>query len=227
MMRGVYFLIPLGLGAVGALATFFTWPQEQPATGRLAAEVAAGADAARPAGAASMRSPGAPPTAPRPATRAPAPPTEDPEALTTWFQEQVERHLELGEVSARTGDQRLSVLANPEAGRPIRIASVGASQPADGENAGSDPSRRSGRHVDWEYLQGVFEGRISGIPNEAKAGLTLQEIDELGEIPYVEELRREGRYEELRDLGFENETTPWPACIRKGTCRRDGASSPP
>jgi hypothetical protein len=52
-------------------------------------------------------------------------------------------------------------------------------------------------------------------------------MDELGDIPYVEELRREKRYQELYELGFENETAPWPACLRKGTCRRDPASSPP
>jgi hypothetical protein len=84
-----------------------------------------------------------------------------------------------------------------------------------------------GRPVDWAYLADVFAGRISGIPNERLAGVSLQEMDRLGQVPYVEQLRQEKRFDELRDLGFENETIPWPACLRTATCRIDRASSPP
>ena len=52
-------------------------------------------------------------------------------------------------------------------------------------------------------------------------------MDELGDIPYVEQLRQEKRFDELRELGFENETLPWPVCIRTGTCGLDERSSPP
>jgi hypothetical protein len=81
--------------------------------------------------------------------------------------------------------------------------------------------------VDWDYVEAVFDGRVSGIPDERKAGLSLQELDALGDIPYVEQLRDEKRFEELRELGFEDETVPWPNCLRTGTCRLDRASSPP
>ncbi len=84
-----------------------------------------------------------------------------------------------------------------------------------------------GRNVDWAYVEDVFVGRISGIPDERRAGLSLQELDEVGAIPYVEQLRKEKRFEELRELGFENETISWPGCLRTGTCRLDRASSPP
>jgi hypothetical protein len=60
-----------------------------------------------------------------------------------------------------------------------------------------------------------------------KLGISLQELDELGDIPYVEQLREEKRFDELSELGFENETVPWPACLRTGTCRLDAKSSPP
>jgi hypothetical protein len=184
---------------------------------------------------------------PRSDGEATAPSTDDPEALATWFQDRVTRHLEASKASARPGEVRRAAPAEVGAGPPIRVASAraprqeaaqGARQstqrttrqavrPAGTGRAESDPSEYSDRDIDWFYLQDVFDGRISGIPNERKAGISLREIDELGEIPYVEQLRQEQRYEELRDLGFEDETTPWPACIRKGTCRRDSASSPP
>ncbi len=89
------------------------------------------------------------------------------------------------------------------------------------------PAVEPGRPVDWAYLADVFAGRISGIPNERVAGVSLQEMDQLGQVPYVEQLRQEKRFDELRDLGFENETIPWPACLRTATCRIDRASSPP
>jgi hypothetical protein len=52
-------------------------------------------------------------------------------------------------------------------------------------------------------------------------------MDEIAPIPYVEQLRTEERYDELRDLGFEDATYPWPVCLRVAKCRRDRASSPP
>jgi hypothetical protein len=87
------------------------------------------------------------------------------------------------------------------------------------------PSERS--DIDWAYLEDVFDGQVFGIPNERRAGISLQEIDELGDIPYIEQLRAERRYEELLDLGFEEGTAPWPVCLRTASCRRDPASSPP
>jgi hypothetical protein len=86
---------------------------------------------------------------------------------------------------------------------------------------------KKNRQINWQYVEGVFEGRISGIPNERQAGISLQEMEELGDIPYVQQLRKEKRFDELRDLGFENETVPWPECLRTATCRLDRASSPP
>lgn len=87
--------------------------------------------------------------------------------------------------------------------------------------------RFADRPVDWTYVADVLSGRVSGIPSETLAGLTLPEMDELGDIPYVEQLRQEKRFDELRELGFENETIPWPVCIRTGTCGLDARSSPP
>jgi hypothetical protein len=92
--------------------------------------------------------------------------------------------------------------------------------------AGSSGSAAAER-VDLAYVTDVFEGRVSGIPDERKAGISLQEMDELGDIPYVEQLRKEKRFDELSELGFLNETVPWPACLRTGTCRLDARSSPP
>jgi hypothetical protein len=207
-MRRAYLLILLALAALGVLAAFLVEGQEPPGGERVVAEVA--------------------PTAPQTAAEIPAPPpTDDPEALAGWFRDQVMRHLEDGEAAARPGSARQLAVADDGAPRPIRIAAAQGVRPAGAALVGSDSSERVERDIDWVYLRDVFEGRISGIPNETKAGLTLQEMDELGEIPYVEQLRSEERYEELRDLGFENETTPWPVCLRTGTCRRDRASSPP
>lgn len=94
--------------------------------------------------------------------------------------------------------------------------------------AAAGPTRRSaGVEVDWSYVDDVLSGRVSGIPSERRAGLSLQELDAIGEIPYVERLRKEKRFDELRELGFENETIAWPVCLRTATCRLDRASSPP
>jgi hypothetical protein len=199
-------LIPLGLGTLGAVAVFLVATWEPPG-----AEVA----------------PDLAPAAPLPAARESVPPADDPEALAAWFQDQVTRHLGDSEASAQRGEARRAALADVGARRPVRLASAGAAPPFETERGGWNPSGRGDRDIDWAYLQDVFDGRVSGIPNETRAGISLQEMDELGDIPYVEQLRREKRYQELYELGFENETTPWPACLRKGTCRRDPVSSPP
>lgn len=131
-----------------------------------------------------------------------APPSsDDPEALAAWFQERVLRGLE------KTPDG-----ATPDSPNGLLLPSG---------------PRRDDPNVNWNYVREVLTGRVSGIPNERQAGLSLQEIDQIGDIPYVEQLRKEQRFDELRALGFENETAPWPACLRSGTCRRDRASSPP
>lgn len=96
-----------------------------------------------------------------------------------------------------------------------------------GARAADSVESKANTRINWRYVEGVFEGRISGIPNERQAGISLQEMEELGDIPYVHQLRKEKRFDELRDLGFENETVPWPECLRTATCRLDRASSPP
>jgi len=207
-MRRLYFLIFVGLGAFGALAAILVEMPEPADSDGIAARVAQ--------------------TLVRPGAVAPGASTDHDEALAAWFQDQVMLHLEGGEAVAQPGDPRRGVaeedLVSP---RPFQIGPARAARLADEERTGSDASQRGQRQINWSYLQDVFEGRISGIPNETKAGISLQEIDEMGDIPYIEQLRQERRYEELRDLGFEDETTPWPACLRKGTCRLDSASSPP
>jgi hypothetical protein len=222
-MRRAHLLIPIALGALAAL---LVGTMEPPDAERLVAGVARGAETARPAGSAAASPAGATQTAPRPARSAAAAPTDEPEALAAWFQEEVMRELESGS-SAGPWARGRTALSGPAVRRTVRLASARVARPADAENAGLNRSGGSDRHIDWAYLQGVFDGRISGIPNEAKAGVSLQEIDELGDIPYIEQLREDGRYEELRELGFENETVPWPSCLRTATCRRDRASSPP
>jgi hypothetical protein len=155
------------------------------------------------------------------APRASEPPArEDPEALSAWFEAQLRSELAHG-ASAR----RSPPTAWPAAdAAPVRRVSAGAG-PA-GRRApppGIDPAR-----VDWAYLDAVFAGRVSGIPSETRAGLSLREMDRLGSIPYVETLRAEGRLDELRTLGFEDEPAmvPWPVCQRTGNCRRDDDGDP-
>jgi hypothetical protein len=89
----------------------------------------------------------------------------------------------------------------------------------------ADPERYAS--ANWDYLNDVFDGRVSGIPSEAKAGVSLPDIDALGEVPILEQLREEERFDELADLGLDPGTVAWPVCLRTGTCRRDGNSSPP
>jgi hypothetical protein len=150
------------------------------------------------------------PDPPDPGTEPPT--AAEPEVLAAWFEEAVLRELEANTPRANA--------AGPT--RPSQAGIAGALEP---RQAGLDPLEPE--PIDWAYIEAVFEGRISGIPNEHKAGLSLQEMDEIGDIPYVEQLRAESRFEELRALGFENETVPWPACMRTASCRRDAASSPP
>lgn len=143
-----------------------------------------------------------------------------------------------------------SVAASPDEGRPSALApEASATAPtrdpelvstwfeqrvmqelersaARARGAASNPSAASER-VNWAYVTDVFEGRVSGIPDERRSGISLQEMDDLGDIPYVEQLRKEKRFDELSELGFLNETVPWPACLRTGTCRLDARSSPP
>ncbi len=137
------------------------------------------------------------------------PPTDDPEALSEWFQARVLERLR--DDPARAADVAVA------GGAPID-PEISALRAALGRDDGD---------VDWRYVRDVFSGRISGIPDERRAGMTLQEIDRIGDVPHLDELRREQRYDELRELGFENENMPWPSCIRSGTCRRDRSSSPP
>lgn len=102
------------------------------------------------------------------------PPPEDPRALASWFESEVLR--ELGE---RDEPQRIAA----------RIAWAGPAGAADG--------------IDWDYVRAVFRGRVPGIPDERRAGISLKEMDQLGDIPYVEALRSQGQIDELRELGFE------------------------
>lgn len=146
---------------------------------------------------------------------------EDPEAASSRFREEVLREL------SRTDPARTRTAAAPG---PVRLASTalrrGAGAAAERRRALSPDVDPDG--VDWAYLDAVFAGRVSGIPNETRAGLSLVEMDRLGSIPYVEELRAERRLDELRDLGFEDEPgmVPWPVCQRTGTCLRDEDGDP-
>lgn len=217
-------LVPLGLTALllalvcGRLpdrAAALTAPPVQPPASRsasVATRVADVAPAAPPAAAAFATPPEAGRAAQSDAT---PPPGDDPDALAAWFRDQVMQAYERDEAGAGHGGTRSSTATR----RPVRIARA---QPSAQGGALAD-----GHRIDWAYLEDVFSGRVSGIPDERRAGISLQEMDRIGGVPYVEELRQEKRYDELRDLGFENETTPWPMCIRLGVCRRDRASSPP
>jgi hypothetical protein len=118
------------------------------------------------------------PAAPESEADALAAPPGDPQALASWFESEVLRELE-----ARSGGG-----ADPQ-----RVAvALGW-----GEGAGAPGS------IDWAYLRDVYAGRISGIPDERRAGISLQQMDQLGDVPYVEALRADGRLDELRELGFE------------------------
>ena len=173
--------------------------------------------------------------APRGSAEAP----EDPDELALWYEARVRDALDL---ETRRHDERRSAagaaaprrIPGSAAGAGVRIAREEAPTHSPEkrlntcrkDEAPPDLAARSG--IDWDYLCDIFAGRVTGIPNESRAGLTLPEIDQLGEIPYVEELRADPeRTRELRELGFEDETPGWPECMRMGRCRRDPESSPP
>jgi len=171
--------------------------------------------------------------APEPRSEARSPAAESLDQRAARFQERVLRELRAMHSPASDG-------AGPPvaAGSPLRASSGNGSPERSLRTSGGPSDRSEARlaatgldpeevdRIDWAYLRGVFSGRISGIPDERKAGISLQQMDALGDIPAIETLREQERFEELRDLGFENETIPWPVCLRTGSCRRDPASSP-
>lgn len=168
----------------------------------------------------------------------------DPEALAQWFQDRVSAELaRLEEESARAGrrdgrgpdpraDEASEVSAGPPPRRgeraeeqaPVRIPPQVPAPLREAAAASGLPAETLAA-VDWDYVGAVFSGRISGIPNETKAGLPLSDLERLGDVPALEELRAEGDHATLIALGVE-ESVPWPACLRTGTCRRDPVSSP-
>jgi hypothetical protein len=126
-----------------------------------------------------------------------AAPVGDPELLGAWFQAEVMRELERSAASEGRGSFAGNTTEHQNTPESRIIASL----------------IESGRSewVDWRYLQDVFDGRVRGIPNERRAGLSLQEMDDLGEVPYLEQLREEGRFDEVAELGIEQEPAP-PNC---------------
>jgi len=76
------------------------------------------------------------------------------------------------------------------------------------ESSGREATGKPATSVDWGYLHEVFTGRVSGIPNERRAGISLAEMVEIGQVPYVEALRRAGDLDALRDLGLGPEPSP-------------------
>jgi hypothetical protein len=224
-MHRLSVLIPLGLVALGLPAALLVGDPETPIAERIVEEAAAWVGTTEPAEDSSSSPAAVVPIPRRPGGGDTAPPPDDPKALAVWFQEGVMRHLEPRGSSVGPGGTHRTSSIDPGIRDPIRIASARVPHRADAERVERRLSERG--DVDWAYLQDVFDGRVSGIPNERRAGISLQEIAEVGDIPYVEQLREEGRFDELYDLGFENETIPWPACLRTATCRRDPNSSPP
>jgi len=130
----------------------------------------------------------APATTPVPEQRAPAVEPQDPEALASWFQDAVLREFPAPQDEGRAWPAR--------ANRSARRDNSSARERA----AAVDPDLA--RRANWTYLEDVFAGRVSGIPNERKAGISLAEMTRLGDVPHVQTLRREGRLEELNDLGL-------------------------
>jgi hypothetical protein len=218
-------LIPLGLVALGLPAALLVGGPETPIGERIVEEAATWVGTTKPAEDSSSSPAAVVPIPRRPGGGDTAPPPDDPEALAVWFQEGVMQHLEPGGSSFGPGGTHRDTSVVSGIRAPIRIASAQVPHRADAERVEGGPSERS--DIDWAYLEDVFDGQVFGIPNERRAGISLQEIDELGDIPYIEQLRAERRYEELLDLGFEEGTAPWPQCLRTASCRRDPASSPP
>jgi hypothetical protein len=129
-----------------------------------------------------------------PTGRMVAAPVDDPELLAAWFQAEVMRELERSSAS--------------EGRAPVGVDAVGHQDTRETRLLASLIESGRSERVDWGYLEDVFDGRVRGIPNERRAGLTLQEMDELGEVPYLEELREEGRFDEVAELGVEQEPAP-------------------
>jgi hypothetical protein len=143
-----------------------------------------------------------------PAERGTLPPIEDPQALGAWFQAEVMRELERSTA--------------PDARPPVANGSPRRQDTRETRMIASLMGSGRIERVDWPYLEEVFDGRVRGIPNERRAGLTLQEMDDLGEVPYLEQLREEGRFDEVAELGVEQEPAPasCPHVIAPGP-RRD------
>lgn len=133
------------------------------------------------------------------------------------FREQVLRELgprasQAPRADGRGPSQASRTQETPEVARRQASAPPGSRPPRRAEIEG--PARRaeiegSARRADWEYLEDVFAGRVSGIPNERKAGISLQEMARLGPVPHVDALREQGDLEALRDLGFEPAVVSW------------------
>ncbi len=158
-----------------------------------------------------------------PVSAAPPMATTEPE-LASWFEKQVVRHLEptltarraaggerephdeagtadRAERSGRKASYSLQERRANERNTPARTKR----QEALREELANDPN------VDWDYLDAVYAGRISGIPNERKAGVPLREIDALGEVPYFEELREAGDIATLDSLDLPHQRN-FPVC---------------
>jgi hypothetical protein len=121
-------------------------------------------------------------------------PVEDPDALAARFRTEVMRELERTTASEGHGPVAGDAIGRQDTRESRVVASLVESGRSDG--------------IDWSYLQDVFDGRVRGIPNERRAGLSLQEMDDLGEVPYLEELREEGRFDEVAELDVEEEPAP-------------------
>lgn len=145
----------------------------------------------------------------RPAAR-PAPVSDEAAYLAHEFEAQV-----MAELARRADDPRTETAPRDTAraalernDRSPRLWSAGADDfvPRSPRVDRDDAFRRA----DWEYLNDVYAGRVTGIPNERKAGVTVFEMAALGNVPYVDQLRAEGDLEALRDLGFTPEPAPPP-----------------
>jgi len=161
--------------------------------------------------------------------------SEDSNVRAARFREQVLEELARSGPSVR---ERGPSHRTASAIRPDATSSVGyAPHPIAGYEGRMSWERRSPQEVltpadhasaNWEYLEDVYAGRISGIPSEQRAGVSLRQMDEMGSIPYVEELREDLRIDELEELGLVDPPTeptrhPWPICVRTGTCRKGDA----
>lgn len=149
-----------------------------------------------------------------PGEAAPVSPPSEAEELAIWFEQQVRDALA---PATRTAPPE----AAPDLHRRFeRLVASGAIRPVDGP-------------IDWEYLEDVYRGRVSGIPNERRAGLPLVEMVRLGDVPFVEALRVANDVQGLRDLDLDEAAiegpprpTVWPGCLRTATCRPETDRTP-